>query len=499
MYFIYKELDVAVFAGFAIIVIAIPLNVIAAGISRRFQYEQMTNKDQRVKLMNEILGGIKVLKLYGWEESFMQQILDIRNREIRVLKKSAWLSSMISFVWNNVPILFTLAAFTTFIFIDDENILTADKAYVSISYVNILRLPMVILPYMVIGLVQCKVSLDRLNSFMNNEELDPTAVKRGDVDDSDEAVAISGGQFKWDLAEETNTLKVSSRSCTVVVFQTPLNVVQYDDAFNVKSAILLFFFFFSLQDIDIEVKRNSLTAIVGSVGSGKSSLVSAILGEMERVGGSVRVNGKVAYVPQQAWMLNATLENNILFSKEKDEGRYHKVIESCSLRSDLDILPGGDQTEIGEKGINLSGGQKQRISLARAVYSDRDVYLLDDPLSAVDSHVGKHIFENVIGDGGMLTGKTRLLVTHAVTYLPKTDHIIVLKNGAISEQGTFKELLAKGGEFAEFLLEHITEQEEDEGDDNINDLEDMKEELQNAMGRGEFEKQVKNQTYSFVG
>ncbi len=243
MYFIYKELDVAVFAGFAIIVIAIPLNVIAAGISRRFQYEQMTNKDQRVKLMNEILGGIKVLKLYGWEESFMQQILDIRNREIRVLKKSAWLSSMISFVWNNVPILFTLAAFTTFIFIDDENILTADKAYVSISYVNILRLPMVILPYMVIGLVQCKVSLDRLNSFMNNEELDPTAVKRGDVDDSDEAVAISGGQFKWDLAEETNTLKVSSRSCTVVVFQTPLNVVQYDDAFNVNSAILLFFFF----------------------------------------------------------------------------------------------------------------------------------------------------------------------------------------------------------------------------------------------------------------
>ncbi len=245
------------------------------------------------------------------------------------------------------------------------------------------------------------------------------------------------------------------------------------------------------------MKRNSLTAIVGSVGSGKSSLVSAILGEMERVGGSVRVNGKVAYVPQQAWMLNATLENNILFSKEKDEGRYHKVIESCSLRSDLDILPGGDQTEIGEKGINLSGGQKQRISLARAVYSDRDVYLLDDPLSAVDSHVGKHIFENVIGDGGMLTGKTRLLVTHAVTYLPKTDHIIVLKNGAISEQGTFKELLAKGGEFAEFLLEHITEQEEDEGDDNINDLEDMKEELQNAMGRGEFEKQVKKSNIFF--
>ncbi len=240
----------------------------------------------------------------------------------------------------------------------------------------------------------------------------------------------------------------------------------------------------------MEIKRNSLTAVVGAVGSGKSSLVSAILGDMEKESGVVKVNGKVAYVPQQAWMLNATLEDNILFGKDKEKERYSKVIEACSLRSDLDILPGGDQTEIGEKGINLSGGQKQRISLARAVYNNRDVYLLDDPLSAVDSHVGKHIFENVIGDGGMLTGKTRLLVTHAVTYLPKTDHIIVMQHGRVSEQGTYKELLAKQGDFAQFLLEHIMEGEDEMAAEGGDDLEDIKEQLQEAMGRHEFQKQV---------
>ncbi len=242
----------------------------------------------------------------------------------------------------------------------------------------------------------------------------------------------------------------------------------------------------------MEVKRNSLTAVVGSVGAGKSSLIAALLGDMEKESGTVRVNGKVAYVPQQAWMVNATVENNILFSKKADKAKYESVIDACALRSDLDILPGGDQTEIGEKGINLSGGQKQRISLARAVYNDRDVYLLDDPLSAVDSHVGKHIFENVIGEEGMLKDKTRVLVTHAVTYLPKTDHIIVLKHGRISEQGSYAELLAKKGDFAKFLLEHIIEEEDEEGIDSAEEeeLKEMKQELAMTMGKGEFEKQA---------
>lgn len=169
------------------------------------------------------------------------------------------------------------------------------------------------------------------------------------------------------------------------------------------------------------------------------------------------MQGSIAYVSQQAWIQNATLQDNILFGKTLDKSIYNKVVEACALGPDLKMLPAGDQTEIGEKGINLSGGQKQRVSLARAIYNNADIYFFDDPLSAVDSHVGKHIFEHLLGPQGLIRKKTRVLVTHGITYLPKVDNIIVLKDGGISEIGTFKELLAKQGSFAEFLVQHLQE------------------------------------------
>lgn len=217
-----------------------------------------------------------------------------------------------------------------------------------------------------------------------------------------------------------------------------------------------------LKDINLSVKAKTLTAVVGSVGAGKSSLISALLGEMQKVSGRVNTYGSIAYVPQQAWIQNATLMDNILFGREFDRERYERIVNACALRTDFDILPGGDQTEIGENGINLSGGQKQRVSLARAIYADAEIYLLDDPLSAVDSHVGKHIFEQVIGPKGLLKNKTKLLVTHAITYLPQVDQIVVIKDGCVSENGTYNELLNKKGDFADFLLQYIS-------GDNVNE------------------------------
>lgn len=233
----------------------------------------------------------------------------------------------------------------------------------------------------------------------------------------------------------------------------------------------------TLKNINMKVEKNQLVAVVGSVGSGKSSLLSAYLGEMDRVSGRVNRKGAVAYVPQQAWIQNASLRDNILFSKPFERKRYEKVVEACALKPDLDMLPAGDQTEIGEKGINLSGGQKQRISLARAVYQDADIYFLDDPLSAVDSHVGKHIFQEVIGPKGLLSGKTRVLVTHGITYLPQVDNIYVMQYGEITESGTYKELLEKKGQFSEFLLQHLQNASEDE-----EDLEEIKQQLQHDIG-----------------
>ena len=232
-----------------------------------------------------------------------------------------------------------------------------------------------------------------------------------------------------------------------------------------------------LKNINFRVAKGQCVAVVGTVGSGKTSLICALLGEMDKISGRVNTLGKVAYVPQQAWIQNATVQDNILFGRSMDRKRYEQVLQACALKQDLEILPGGDQTEIGEKGINLSGGQKQRVSLARAVYNDADVYFLDDPLSAVDSHVGKHIFEEVLGPKGILAKKTRVLVTHGITYLPEVDNIFVLKDGEISETGTYKELLAEKGAFADFLIQHLTEVSEEE-----EDVEEIKAQIEALAG-----------------
>ena len=210
-----------------------------------------------------------------------------------------------------------------------------------------------------------------------------------------------------------------------------------------------------LSNVSLKVRKNKLVAVVGQVGSGKSSLLSAILGDMIKGEGVVNVSGSIAYVPQQAWVLNSTLKENILFMKPMDRKKFDKVLDCCALRPDLEMLPGGENTEIGEKGINLSGGQKQRVSMARACYAEADIYLLDDPISALDAHVGKHVFDEVIGPNGLLRDKTRVLVTHRISVLPNVDQIVVMKDGSISEFGTYRELLERKGNFADFLIQYL--------------------------------------------
>ncbi|XP_052092541.1 multidrug resistance-associated protein 1-like [Mytilus californianus] len=217
--------------------------------------------------------------------------------------------------------------------------------------------------------------------------------------------------------------------------------------------------------INTKFEERKLIAVVGIVGSGKSSLISSILGEMEKTKGKVQVAGSIAYVTQEAWIQNMTIKENILYGKQYDEKMYSRIIDSCCLKPDLKSLPADDLTEIGERGINLSGGQKQRVNVARAVYADADIYLFDDPLSAVDAHVGRDLFHNVIGPNGLLKNKTRILVTHGVHWLPHVDRIVVMDNGQISEEGTFDELVAHNGPFAQFLKQHLATEELSDDDD----------------------------------
>ncbi|XP_036250695.1 ATP-binding cassette sub-family C member 3 [Molothrus ater] len=422
LYFLWQTLGPSVLAGVAVMVLLIPFNSAIAIKTRAFQVEQMRYKDSRIKLMNEILGGIKVLKLYAWEPSFSEKVLEIRKNELKVLKKSAYLNSLSTFAWISAPFLVALTTFAVYVSVDEKNILDAEKAFVSLSLFNILKFPLNMLPQVISNIAQTSVSLKRIQQFLSHDELNPNCVEKKVIAPGN-AISVRNATFSWG-----KELKPT------------------------------------LKDINMLIPSGSLVAVVGHVGCGKSSLVSALLGEMEKLEGEVAVKGSVAYVPQQAWIQNATLKDNILFGQAPNEEKYQDALEACALKTDLEALPGGDQTEIGEKGINLSGGQRQRVSLARAVYSSSDIFLLDDPLSAVDSHVAKHIFDKVIGPDGVLKGKTRILVTHGISFLPQVDYIYVLVDGKISEMGSYQELLKQNKAFAEFLRTYALDEdiEEDE-------------------------------------
>nr|XP_020011854.1 canalicular multispecific organic anion transporter 1 [Castor canadensis] len=423
--FLWRELGPSVFAGFGVMVLLVPINGVLVTKNRSIQFRNMKCKDKRLKLMNEVLSGIKILKYFAWEPSFKDQILNIRKKELNNLKVFGRLQTVIIFLLQLAPVLVCVVTFSVYVLVDSNNILDAEKAFTSITLFNILRFPLSMLPMVISSMLQASVSIERLEKYLGGDDLDTSAIRH--VSNFDKAVQFSEASFTWDRDLEA-----------------------------------------TIQDVNLDIMPGQLVAVVGTVGSGKSSLMSAMLGEMENVHGHITIKGTTAYVPQQSWIQNGTIKDNILFGAEFNEKRYHQILEACALLPDLEILPGGDLAEIGEKGINLSGGQKQRISLARATYQNSDIYILDDPLSAVDAHVGKHIFNKVLGPNGLLSGKTRLLVTHSIHFLPQVDEIVVVGNGTILEKGSYSALLAKKGVFAK-NLKTFTKHLGPEGEATVND------------------------------
>ena len=279
------------------------------------------------------------------------------------------------------------------------------------------------------GTVDMIVSFRRITNYLNADEL---SSKDADLKpgSSEVALEINQGTFSWED------------------WKTP-----------------------QLKEINIKIEKGSLTAIVGVVGSGKSSVLQAILGEMDLLAGTIQREGTLSYVPQQAWIQNLTLQQNILFSQNYEKIRYDEVIEACALEADLKLLSNGDQTEIGENGVNLSGGQKQRVALARAVYFDADICLMDDPLSSVDSHVGKHIFENVIDNKtGILKGKTKIWVTNQLSYLPNANQVIFMSEGIIIEKGTYKDLIDSKGALFDLVQQTMNNQQSRKDNDDTSNL-----------------------------
>ncbi|WOO86211.1 Metal resistance protein YCF1 [Vanrija pseudolonga] len=398
------------FVGVAVMLISLPINTYISRLQKRLQRKLMAAKDVRTRLMSEILNNIKSIKLYGWEKAFVDKVLDARhNKELKMLRKIGIVTACSNFLWTTVPFLVAFATFSSFVFTADRP-LTSEIIFPAISLFTLLSFPLAVFSNIINSIIEALVSVQRLEDFLAADELDPDARTvvypqddpNGEAQVGDSVVTIKDGEFRW------------ARDSVEPI----------------------------LQDINLDVKKGELLAVIGRVGDGKSSLLGAMLGEMHRDEGSVNIRGDVAYFSQTSWILSATVKDNIIFGHRFDPIFYDKVLDACALRADLAVLPEGHMTEVGEKGVSLSGGQKARICLARACYARADIYLLDDPLSAVDAHVGRHIFDHVLGPNGILKNKARILCTNAVNVLPQATNIVMLRRGIIIERNTYDGAMA---------------------------------------------------------
>ncbi|KAM9999108.1 hypothetical protein ACTFIZ_002667 [Dictyostelium cf. discoideum] len=435
---LYKKIGWPTFVGLGLMIAAIPFNGIAAKKLTETRKSLVSLSDSRVKVTNEILQAIKIIKLYAWEDSFAKKVIERRNNEIKLLFSYSRYRTILIVVISAIPTAAAILVISSYY--GYEKSLDASRIFSALSYLNLLRLPLGFLPILIALGIQMQIASKRVTDFLLLPEM--KEIQQIDNPLLPNGVYMKNSTTTWNKEKEDS---------------------------------------FGLNNINFEAKGESLTMVVGSVGSGKSTLVQAMLGELETIDGEIGIKGSIAYVPQQAWIINATLKDNIIFGKELDEEKYQKVLEVCALKRDIELFPQGDSVEIGERGINLSGGQKQRVSIARAVYSDADVYILDDPLSAVDSHVGKHLFHKCFK--GILSNKTVILVANQLNYLPFADNTVVLKSGEIVERGTYHELINSKLEFSSILEKYgvdenvISKYEKD----NIDDDEDDEDENQDSI------------------
>ncbi|KAL7753161.1 hypothetical protein RI367_001615 [Sorochytrium milnesiophthora] len=428
-YCLYGLLGPATFASFGAIVVLGGVMAAAGKTIGSYNQAQMENQDARLKLISELIASIKMVKLYASESYFVKRLAQYREKELEAYARMWRIFSGIVAGLNVTALLMVLLSFGTYIAIAPPDApLDAHRVFVSLNYFVMLRTPLSNLQVIGVTAYAGIVSYRRVVEFLGAPEADPKAATKDTQDStSSEAISIKDGCFTWasTTADDKSTTSFGSRQ--------HLAQAEASDTST------------TLTDINLVVPRGCRMALVGRVGQGKSSMLHAVLGEMIKVSGSVTVKGKVAYVAQQPWITNATVRENITFGQPFNQRQYDTVLAACSLLPDLEILPKGDDTAIGDKGVNLSGGQKARVALARAVYANADIYLIDDCLSAVDAHVDQHIFEKVLGPKGLLASKTVLMATHGIHHLAQFEHVVLVSNGAIVEDGSYKALMKKKG------------------------------------------------------
>ncbi|KAI8023221.1 ABC transporter C family member 9 [Camellia lanceoleosa] len=397
IFILHSNLGLGSLVALAATLVVMACNIPITRVQKTYQSKIMEAKDGRMKATSEVLRNIKILKLQAWDNQYLHKLESLRKTEYNCLWKSLRLSAISSFIFWGSPTFISVLTFGTCMLMGIP--LTAGSVLSALATFQMLQGPIFNLPDLLSTIAQSKVSADRVASYLQEDEIKLDAIEFVPKDQTEFEVEVNGGTFSWEAGSRSPTL----------------------------------------DGIQLRVKRGMKVAICGTVGSGKSSLFSSTLGEMTKLSGTVKISGTKAYVPQSPWIMSGNVRENILFGNPFDSAKYDRIVNVCALTKDFELFPAGDLTEIGERGINMSGGQKQRIQIARAVYQDADIYLLDDPFSALDAHTGTQLFEDCMSR--ILKDKTILYVTHQVEFLPAADLILVMQNGRIAQAGTFEILL----------------------------------------------------------
>ncbi|XP_029302444.1 multidrug resistance-associated protein 4-like isoform X2 [Cottoperca gobio] len=412
---LWLEIGPSCLAGMVVLMILMPMQTMFGRLFSKFRSKTAVLTDDRIRTMNEVVSGMRIIKMYAWEKPFAALVSEVRRKEISKIMKSSYLRglNMASFFCASKIILFI--TFTLYVLLG--NTISASRVFVTVALYTAVRLTVTLFfPNAIEKLFETRVSIRRIQEFLMLDEITKNPIALPQDERKEASVEIQDLVCYWDKSLDAP----------------------------------------SLQNLSFTLNSNQLLAVIGPVGAGKSSLLSTILGELPYEKGVLKVKGQLTYAAQQPWVFPGTIRSNILFGKELNSQKYERVLRACALKRDLELLPDGDLTPIGDRGATLSGGQKARVNLARAVYQDADIYLLDDPLSAVDAEVGRHLFEQCIC--GLLKNKPRILVTHQLQYLQATDQIIVLKEGHMVGKGTYAELQRSGVDFTSLLKEEEEQQ-----------------------------------------
>ncbi|CAH1958892.1 unnamed protein product [Acanthoscelides obtectus] len=438
MYLLYYMVGLTGLVGYLLLLLIVPVQMFMGKLTTIFRTKTAVKTDERVRLMSEILGGIQVIKMYTWEKPFSLLIEQIRRLEIKQIRLTTYVKAFHGSINKALTRISVFMCILTYAFLGNSP--SAEYAYVISSFYNILKSAMTNdFPQAITQLAETLVSLKRIETFLLCDEVHTTSKK-----------------YSWTKKIHTSTPLIRDSS------KKSVGIYLHDVSAKWISSVPEN----TLSTINFNVGPRQLVAIVGGVGSGKTSLLHVIMRELPITKGSryKDVVGNISYASQEPWLFAGTIKQNILFGEEWDSKKYERVIKVCALERDFATLPYGDRSLVSDRGVSLSGGQKARINLARAIYKDADIYLLDDPLSAVDTHVGKQLFEDCIC--GYLKNKCTVLVTHQIQYLKNVSKIYLMENGSIACTGTYEEIRESKVDFAKSFAHQVDQEEIADGLDD---------------------------------